>query len=133
MDKGHEVAPNKRGIFLGETGAKITIATTSEQELGRVPVIQDALDHGIRRCLSGDVEVCLARDVHSDAGECHDPANGWRGRKSLGDANAPVQISHPDVLEFTTPRAEAAGRGDQVDSLIPGHTPTSSLSARRPQ
>ena len=36
MDKGREVAPNKRGIFLGETGAKITIATTSEQELGLV-------------------------------------------------------------------------------------------------
>jgi hypothetical protein len=36
MDKGHEVAPNKRGIFLGETGTKITIATTSEQELGLV-------------------------------------------------------------------------------------------------
>jgi hypothetical protein len=63
MDKGREVAPNKRGIFLGETGAKITIATTSEQELGRVPVIQDALDHGIRRCLSGDVEVCLAGEM----------------------------------------------------------------------
>ena len=36
MDKGREVAPNKRGIFLGETGVKITIATTSEQELGLV-------------------------------------------------------------------------------------------------
>jgi hypothetical protein len=36
MDKRHEVDPNKRGIFLGETGAKITIATTSEQELGPV-------------------------------------------------------------------------------------------------
>jgi hypothetical protein len=65
--------------------------------------------------------------------ECHDPANGWRGRKSRGDANAPVLISHPDVLEFTTRRAEAAGLGDQIGSLIPGHTPTSSPSARRPQ
>jgi hypothetical protein len=36
MGKGREVAPNKRDIFLGETGAKITIATTSEQELGLV-------------------------------------------------------------------------------------------------
>jgi hypothetical protein len=35
MDKGHEVAPNNRGIFLGKTGAKIAIATTSEHGSGK--------------------------------------------------------------------------------------------------
>lgn len=115
-------------------GGACGIATTSEQELGLVSGACDSArarpwDPPLpqRRCRG----LPCGRDVHSDAGECHDAANGWRGRKSRGDANAPVLISHPDVLEFIARRAEAAGLGDQIGLLIPGHTPTSSPSARR--
>ena len=58
--------PEEGWRLIAEAGTKITLATTSEQQLGLgsgVPVIQDALDHGIRPCLSGDVEVCLAGDM----------------------------------------------------------------------
>ena len=58
--------PEEGWRLIADAGTKITLATTSEQQLGLgsgVPVIQDALDHGIRPCLSGDVEVCLAGDM----------------------------------------------------------------------
>ena len=58
--------PEEGWQLIAEAGTKITLATTSEQQLGLgsgVPVIQAALDHGIRPCLSGDVEVCLAGDM----------------------------------------------------------------------
>ena len=51
---------------IAAAGVKVTLATTSEQQLGLgsgVPAVQGALDHGIRPCLSGDVEVCLAGDM----------------------------------------------------------------------
>ena len=50
--------PDEGWRRIAEAGTKVTLATTSEQQLGLssgVPAIQDALDHGIRPCLSGDV------------------------------------------------------------------------------
>ncbi|MGC2787909.1 MAG: hypothetical protein WA397_29580 [Roseiarcus sp.] len=98
-----------------------------------MPVIQDALDHGIRRVLSGDVEVCLAGEMFTQMRTSVTTQRMVGEGGSLAAMHRPVLISHPDVLEFTTRRAETAGLGDQVGSLIPGHTPTSSPSARRPQ
>lgn len=117
--------PEEGWRLIADAGTKITLATTSEQQLGLgsgVPVIQAALDHGIRPCLSGDVEVCLAGDMFTQmrttltTQRMLAKAGGYRSGK-----NAPALISHHDVIEFATRHAaEAIGLGDQIGTLTPG-------------
>jgi cytosine/adenosine deaminase-related metal-dependent hydrolase len=110
---------------IADAGTKITLATTSEQQLGLgdgVPVIQEALDHGIQPCLSGDVEVCLAGDMFT---QMRVTLNTQRmlakARRYRGENNAPALISHRDVIAYTTRHAaEAVGLGGQIGSLTPG-------------
>ena len=111
--------------LIADAGTKITLATTSEQQLGLgsgVPVIQDALDHGIRPCLSGDVEVCLAGDMFTQMRTTLTTQRMLaKARRFRGENDAPTLISHRDVLEFTTRyAAEAIGLGDQIGTLTPG-------------
>ena len=111
--------------LIAEAGTKITLATTSEQQLGLgsgVPVIQDALDHGIRPCLSGDVEVCLAGDMFTQMRATLTTQRMLaKARKYRGGANAPALIDHRDVLAFTTRHAaEAIGLADRIGTLSPG-------------
>ncbi len=110
---------------IADAGTKITLATTSEQQLGLgdgVPVIQEALDHGIRPCLSGDVEVCLAGDMFSQmTATLNTQRMLAKRRKYRGEENAPALIDHRDVLEFATLRAaESCGLDSQIGSLTPG-------------
>jgi cytosine/adenosine deaminase-related metal-dependent hydrolase len=117
--------PEEGWHLIAEAGTKITLATTSEQQLGLgsgVPVIQAALDHGIRPCLSGDVEVCLAGDMFTQMRATVTTQRMLaKARKFKGENDAPALISHRDVLEFTTRHAaEAVGLGDQIGSLTPG-------------
>jgi cytosine/adenosine deaminase-related metal-dependent hydrolase len=117
--------PDEGWRLIADAGAKITLATTSEQQLGLgsgLPVIQAALDHGIRPCLSGDVEVCLAGDMFTQmrttltTQRMHAKMRNYRG-----EAAAPPLIDHRDVLAFTTRHAaEAVGLGDQIGTLAPG-------------
>jgi cytosine/adenosine deaminase-related metal-dependent hydrolase len=110
---------------IADAGTKITLATTSEQQLGLgdgVPVIQEALDHGIEPCLSGDVEVCLAGDMFT---QMRVTLNTQRmlakARKYRGDNKAPALISHRDVIAYTTRNAAVAvGLGDEIGTLSPG-------------
>jgi hypothetical protein len=85
-------------------------------------VIQDALDHGIRHCLSGDVEVCLAGDMFTQMRTTLTTQRMLaKARKYRGDEKAPKLIDHRDVIEFATRRAsEAVGLGDQTGTLTPG-------------
>jgi cytosine/adenosine deaminase-related metal-dependent hydrolase len=117
--------PEEGWRLIAEAGTKITLATTSEQQLGLgsgVPVIQDALDHGIRPCLSGDVEVCLAGDMFTQMRTTLTTQRMLaKARKYRGEGPAPALISHRDVLEFTTRQAaEAVGLGDRIGTLTPG-------------
>jgi cytosine/adenosine deaminase-related metal-dependent hydrolase len=117
--------PEEGWQLIAEAGTKITLATTSEQQLGLgsgVPVIQAALDHGIRPCLSGDVEVCLAGDMFTQMRTTVTTQRMLaKARRFKGENDAPALISHRDVLEFTTRHAaEAVGLGDQIGSLTPG-------------
>ena len=117
--------PEEGWRLIAEAGTKITLATTSEQQLGLgsgVPVIQAALDHGIRPCLSGDVEVCLAGDMFTQMRTTVTTQRMLaKARKFRGENDAPALISHRDVLEFTTRHAaEAVGLGDQIGTITPG-------------
>jgi cytosine/adenosine deaminase-related metal-dependent hydrolase len=117
--------PEEGWQLIAEAGTKITLATTSEQQLGLgsgVPVIQAALDHGIRPCFSGDVEVCLAGDMFTQMRTTVTTQRMLaKARKFRGENDAPALISHRDVLEFTTRHAaEAVGLGDQIGTLTPG-------------
>jgi cytosine/adenosine deaminase-related metal-dependent hydrolase len=117
--------PEKGWRLIAEAETKITLATTSEQQLGLgsgVPVIQEALDHGIRPCLSGDVEVCLAGDMFTQMRTTLTTQRMLaKARKYRGDQKAPALIDHRDVIEFATRRAaEAVGLGDQIGTLTPG-------------
>jgi 5-methylthioadenosine/S-adenosylhomocysteine deaminase len=117
--------PEEGWRLISEAGTKITLATTSEQQLGLgsgVPVIQSALDHGIRPCLSGDVEVCLAGDMFTQMRTTVTTQRMLaKARKARGEVDAPALISHRDVIEFTTLHAaEAIGLGDRIGSLTPG-------------
>jgi cytosine/adenosine deaminase-related metal-dependent hydrolase len=110
---------------LADAGTKITLATTSEEQLGLgsgIPVIQEALDHGIRPCLSGDVEVCLAGDMFTQMRTTLTTQRMLaKARKYRGETNAPGLINHRDVLEFATVRgAESVGLMDVIGSLTPG-------------
>ena len=117
--------PEEGWRLIAEAGTKLTLATTSEQQLGLgsgVPVIQEALDHGIRPCLSGDVEVCLAGDMFTQMRTTLTTQRMLaKARKYRGEEKAPKLIDHRDVIEFATRRAaEAVGLGDQIGTLTPG-------------
>ena len=117
--------PEEGWRLIADSGTKITLATTSEQQLGLgsgVPVIQAALDHGIRPSLSGDVEVCLAGDMFTQMRTTVTTQRMLaKARKYGGENDAPALVSHRDVLDFTTRHAaEAVGLGDQIGTLSPG-------------
>ncbi|MCB1486519.1 MAG: amidohydrolase family protein [Bauldia sp.] len=117
--------PEEGWELIAGAGTKVTLATTSEQQLGLgsgVPVIQAALDHGIRPCLSGDVEVCLAGDMFTQMRTTLTTQRMLAKAKSERDGqNVGNLISHSDVLEFATRRAaDAIGLCDQIGSLTPG-------------
>ena len=117
--------PDEGWRMIADSGTKVTVATTSEQQLGLgsgVPAVQGALDHGVRPCLSGDVEVCLAGDMFTQMRTTLTTQRMLaKARKYQGDNNAPPLITHRDVLEFTTIQvAELVGLGTQIGSLTPG-------------
>ena len=109
--------PEEGWRLIADAGTKITLATTSEQQLGLgsgVPVIQEALDHGIRPCLSGDVEVCLAGDMFTQMRDDADHAAhaGQGAEIPRRERTPPALINHRDVIAFTTRHAaEAVGLG----------------------
>lgn len=117
--------PEEGWRLIAEAGTKVTLATTSEQQLGLgsgVPVIQEALDHGICPCLSGDVEVCLAGDMFTQMRTTLTTQRMLaKARKYRDGKNMPKLLGHRDVLEFTTRyAADAVGLGDQIGTLTPG-------------
>jgi cytosine/adenosine deaminase-related metal-dependent hydrolase len=110
--------------LIADSGTRVTLATTSEQQLGLgggVPVIQEALDHGLRPCLSGDVEVCLAGDMFTQMRTTLTTQRMLaKARRHRGES-APRLIDHHDVLAFATRyAAEAVGLGDEIGTLSPG-------------
>ena len=117
--------PEEGWRHIAEAGTRITLATTSEEALGLgdgVPVIQEALDHGIRPCLSGDVEVCLAGDMFTQMRTTLTTQRMMaKMRKYRGLGEMPALIDHRDIIEFATLRAaEAAGLADKIGTLTPG-------------
>jgi cytosine/adenosine deaminase-related metal-dependent hydrolase len=116
--------PEEGWRMIADTGTKITLGTTSEQQLGLgtgVPVIQEALNHGIRPCLSGDVEVCLAGDIFTQMRTTVTTQRMLaRARTKKGEPVPPL-LTHRDVIEFATIRAaDSVGLAEKIGSLTPG-------------
>jgi hypothetical protein len=136
MDKGHEVAPNKRGIFLGETGAKITIATTSEQELGLVSgclLFRTRSTMGSATASEAMSRSALRERCSLRCGRVSRPSE-WLARAEVSRRCKRAGADQSSRRARVHNPARGNGRARrQVGSLIPGHTPTSSPSARRPQ
>lgn len=117
--------PEEGWRLIAGAGTRVTLATTSEQQLGLgsgVPVVQEALDHGIRPSLSGDVEVCLAGDMFTQMRSTLTTQRMQaKARSEREGRNDPSLLNHHDVLEFATQRAaDAVGLGDAIGSLTPG-------------
>jgi hypothetical protein len=116
--------PEEGWRLIAEAGTKVTLATTSEQQLGLgsgIPVIQAALDHGLHPCLSGDVEVCLAGDMFTQMRTTLNTQRMLAKAQKYRGGDATALISHRDVLAYTTRHAaEAVGLAGQVGTLTPG-------------
>jgi 5-methylthioadenosine/S-adenosylhomocysteine deaminase len=111
--------------LMADAEVGVTLATTSDEQIGMgngITAVQEALDHGIRPSLSGDVEVSLAADMFTQMRQVlttqrmHQTQAAYEGRISR-----PAYITNRDVLEMATVQAAAdIGLGDAVGSLTPG-------------
>ena len=117
--------PDEGWRLIADAGTKVTLATTSEQQLGLgsgVPVIQEALDHGLRPCLSGDVEVCLAGDMFTQMRTTLTTQRMLAKARKYRGESAPKLIDHRDVLAFATRVRRRGGRASAttIGTLTPG-------------
>jgi cytosine/adenosine deaminase-related metal-dependent hydrolase len=111
--------------LMADAGVAATLATTSDEQIGMgngITAVQEALDHGIRPSLSGDVEVSLASDMFTQmrhvltTQRMHQTQRAYEGR-----IDRPEYIANRDVLEMATVQgAMDIGLGDETGSLTPG-------------
>ncbi|HYC80448.1 MAG TPA: amidohydrolase family protein, partial [Solirubrobacterales bacterium] len=111
--------------ILVETGGKVVLAVTSDQQLaiaGSIAPIQDVLDAGLRPGLSVDVECSLTTDMFTQMQVVLNVQRMLAGnRAAAGEEEAPAPISVRDALEFATiASAKANGVWDRCGSLTPG-------------
>ncbi|PRY31870.1 amidohydrolase family protein [Pseudosporangium ferrugineum] len=103
---------------IGESGTRISLAPTSDTQLGLetgIPAIDEALAVGVRPGLSIDVEVALASDMFTQMRVLL----AVQRMRAVG-GSAP-RITTRDVLGFATLYgAETAGLGAVTGSLTPG-------------
>lgn len=110
--------------LIAESGATVTLATTSDQQVGLAdgrPPIQQALDHGIRPGLSTDVEVALSGSMFTEmrATLALQRMDVYAAR--YAGSSAPDLLTNRDVLEFATMGgARAIGLEASIGSLTPG-------------
>jgi cytosine/adenosine deaminase-related metal-dependent hydrolase len=117
--------PNEMWELLAETGTGVTLAPTSDEQIGiadAMPPIQQALDHGITPSLSVDVEISLAGDMYTQM-RCllATQRMGIAGRRYAGEPNPPRMLTNKDVLTFATANgADHVGLGSTAGRLAPG-------------
>lgn len=109
---------------IADSGVRVSIPTTSDAQLGiygGVPMIQEALDHGIRPGLSVDVEVSLSSDMFSQMKTLFNIQRMNALNKRYRGEEYPAVLDCHDILELATIRgAETNGLDDVSGSLTPG-------------
>lgn len=109
---------------IADSGVQVSIPTTSDAQLGiygGIPMIQEALDHGIRPGLSVDVEVSLSSDMFTQMRTLFNIQRMNALNKRYNGLPYPAPLDCRDILELATIRgAETNGLGDVSGSLTPG-------------
>lgn len=116
--------PDEAWKLLAQTGGTVSISSTVEMQMGHgMPVVQTALDHGIRPSLSVDVETSAPNDMFTQMRSVlsMQRASAFAAAGEAGDDKTPPLITASDVLDFATIEgARANGLADRTGSLAPG-------------
>jgi cytosine/adenosine deaminase-related metal-dependent hydrolase len=116
-------ATNEQMRRVKETGGWLSIACPIEMTMRHgMPVIQQALDAGIRPSLSSDVETTMAADMFSQMRSVFTLQRALINERSLkGGQDLPPLLTVRDVVEFSTLQgARADGMEAKVGSITPG-------------
>ncbi|MFE6845306.1 amidohydrolase family protein [Streptomyces sp. NPDC057686] len=109
---------------MGETGATVSLAPTSDAQIGletAIPAVDEALSAGIRPGLSIDVEVALAGDMFTQMRTLHALQRMRAVNAAYGTDRQPSRITTHDVLDFATLQgARTNGLAGVTGSLTPG-------------
>ncbi|AWE54231.1 amidohydrolase family protein [Streptomyces nigra] len=109
---------------MGETGATVALAPTSEAQIGletAIPAVDEALSVGVRPALSIDVEVALASDMFTQMRALHAIQRMRAVNAAYGTDHQPSRITSHDVLGFATLQgARTNGLEAVTGSLTPG-------------
>lgn len=108
---------------IGDTGATISLAPTSDAQIGletAIPAVDEALAAGVRPGLSIDVEVALASDMFTQMRTLHAIQRMRAVNAAYGTDAVPDRITTRDVLEFAT---LAGARTNGLDAITGSLTP----------
>jgi len=109
--------------MIANSGGNVSIACPIEMEMGHgVPVIQEALDRGIRPSLSTDVETQMPGEFFSQMRSVFTLQRMLLlERQRLGQQNLPRLLTTREIVEFATIEgAKDNGLDRKVGSLTPG-------------
>jgi 5-methylthioadenosine/S-adenosylhomocysteine deaminase len=109
--------------LVAKTGAGISIACPIEMEMGiGIPVIQEALDHGIRPSLSVDVETEIPGDLFTQMRAVFTVQRMQRlARERAGEQKLPPLLTAREVVEFATIQGAKDNHLDRkAGTLTPG-------------
>lgn len=109
---------------LRTSGAHVTLATTSDEQLGlagAIPPMQRAMDNGMRPGLSVDVEISLAGDPFTQMRATLLTQRMLATSAKMSGQPAVRLLESAEVLSWATiGGAEAGGISDRVGTLTPG-------------
>ncbi len=109
--------------MIKDTGGHVSLCAPIDMTMGHgMPVIQDALDHGLRFSLSSDHGVTIAQDMFSIMRTTFALQRLMvLQRASHGEQNLPPLLTCRDMLEFATLQgARCANLDGRIGTLTPG-------------
>ncbi len=109
---------------LEAAGVRITLATTSDEQLGlagAIPPVQEVMDAGVTPGLSVDVEIALAGDPFTQMRATMITQRAMAAAAVMAGGADRRRLESAEVLRWATVGgAEAIGLGDRVGSLAVG-------------
>lgn len=109
--------------LIRESGGSPSLSVPVEMTMGHgMPAIQDALDNGMRPCLSSDVDITMASDFFTQMRAVLTLQRlHLHQRERNGEQNLPPHLTYREVLEFATIEGARATRLDgRIGTLTPG-------------